>query len=279
MSLDALFSITSFVPVFVLVLFRIAGLMLYAPLLGSGRIPKRVKALLAIILALGMAPGVARPAALPMTTWGVAAAIAGELAFGLAMGIILSFVFVAAQWAGEIVGQEMGLNLSEVFDPQFGGASSVVGDFYYMLTLVIFLAIGGHRQMIRGIRASFDTLPLLSVGINASVFDLLVRMLGSATTLAIRLAAPLMVTMLIVDLTMGFLAKTMPQLNIMTTGMSLKSMVGVLVLLVAISLNGTTSVLVEGINQFMGAVQSAWQAPAATARVTARLTAGAHRAG
>jgi len=274
MSVSALLSFTSFVPVFVLVLFRVAGLMLYAPLLGSARIPKRVKALLAIVLALGLAPTITVPPVLPATAWGTALAIGGEMAFGLAMGIILSFVFIAAQWAGQMVGQEMGLNLSEVFDPQFGGASSVVGDFYYFLTLVIFLGVGGEMQMIRGIRASFDALPLLSVGINHSVFDLLVRMLTSATTLAVRLAAPLMVTMLIVDLTMGFLAKTMPQLNIMTTGMSLKSMIGVFVLFIAISLNGTSSVLVQGINDFLGGVQSAWHG-----MTVAPVSAAVHRAG
>src|SRR6478609_8452750 len=116
MSIDQLLN---FVPVFVLVLFRIAGLMLFAPLLGSAKIPKRVKVLLALVLAMGMTAGVARPAHLPESTWGMA----------------LGIVFISAQWAGEIIGQQMGFNLNEVFDPQMGAASSVVGDIYYFLTL------------------------------------------------------------------------------------------------------------------------------------------------
>jgi flagellar biosynthetic protein FliR len=251
----------NFVPVFVLVLFRIAGLMLFAPLLGSAQIPKRVKAMLAIIVALGMTASVPRPAHLPETTWGVALAIGGEMMFGLAMGMVLSFVFVSVQWAGEIIGQQMGFNLSEVFDPQFGAASSVIGDLYYFLTLAIFLLVDGHRQMIRGIRESFDSLPLMSVGINASVLDLVIRMFESATMLAIRLAAPVLVTMLVVDLTLGFLGKTMPQLNVMTAGLSMKSLIGVIVMIIGLTLYSTPSVIGDSVNQMLNTVRLAWHTP------------------
>jgi flagellar biosynthetic protein FliR len=251
-----------FVPVFVLVLFRIAGLMLFAPLLGSAKIPKRVKVLLALVLAMGMTNGVARPAQLPVTTWGVALGIGGEMMFGLAMGMVLSFVFISAQWAGEIIGQQMGFNLNEVFDPQMGAASSVVGDIYYFLTLAIFLMVDGHRQMIRGIHESFDALPLLSVGINASVLDLIVRMLESATTLAIRLAAPVLVTMLVVDLTLGFLGKTMPQLNVMTAGLSVKSLIGLIVMVIGLALYSTPNVISDAVNESMHAARVVWSTPA-----------------
>src|SRR5215204_4286981 len=108
----------NFVPTFVLVFFRLAGMMLFAPLFGSSRIPRRVRALLVLVLALGVMPGVPK-AALPDNTWQLAVAIGGEMAFGLAMGMALSLVFVAAQWAGELIGQQMGISLGGVLDPQF----------------------------------------------------------------------------------------------------------------------------------------------------------------
>jgi|SRR5580658_9805154 flagellar biosynthetic protein FliR len=251
-----------YVPVFVLALFRIAGLLMYAPLFGSAKIPRRVKALFAIILAMGMTGGIARPVNLPPTVWGVAVAIGGELIFGFAIGMVFSFVFIAAQWAGQIIGQQIGFNLSEVFDPQYGGSSSVVGDLYYMLTLVVFLFVDGHRQMIRGIRYSFDSLPLMSVGMNMSVFDLVLRMLEATTVLAVRLAAPLLVTMMVVDLALGFLGKTMPQLNVMTAGMSVKSMIGLVVLIIGVSMFSTPSVLETAIADSMQVVQTALHSPA-----------------
>jgi flagellar biosynthetic protein FliR len=255
MSLDG---VLKFVPVFVLVLFRITGFMLFAPLFGSTRIPRQVRVLFAIILAAGLTTTVTPPMHLPQTSWGVALAFGGELCFGLAMGMVLSFVFIAAQWAGEIIGQQMGFNLAETFDPSFSQGSTLVGDLYYMLTLVVFLAIHGHRLMIRGLRDSFDSLPLLSVGINESIFDLIISMLQSCTMLAIRLAAPILVTMLIVDLTLGFLGKTMPQLNVPAMGQSVKAVVGMVVLIIGLTLYSTPNVIQIGLEESLDAVRLVW---------------------
>ena len=244
------------VPTFALVLFRVAGMMLFAPLFGSSRIPRRVKALLVIVLAFGLMPSVPVPPVLPDTTWVLALAIAGELVFGLAMGMVLSFTFIAAQWAGEMIGQQMGLNLSEVFDPQFGSGGSIVGEFYFMLTLVIFLAMGGHHAMISGVRASFDALPLLTVGMSPSLLDLIVGLLQSAATLAIQLAGPTFVTMLVVDVAMGFVSKTMPQLNVMSAGLSMKSVIGMGVLIIGMTL--TSGVIGERVMESMHAVTNLW---------------------
>ena len=163
--------------------------MVFAPLFGSGKIPRRVKAMLAIVLSLGIAAGIPLPQQMPQTTWDVALGIGGEICFGLAMGTILSFVFIATQWAGEMIGHQMGLNISEVLDPQFGAAGSLIGDMYFILTLVAFLAVGGHRVMLMAVQQSFKALPLMSVGINQSLFDLLTGLL-SATSLAVQLGRP-----------------------------------------------------------------------------------------
>src|SRR3982750_2323749 len=132
-----------FVPAYVLVVFRLAGLMIFAPLLGSGRIPRRIKVMMALVLSAGMCVSIKAPVSLPETNWELAIGIGGEIAFGLAMGIVLSFTFIAVQWAGEMIGQQMGLNMSEVLDPQFGGAGSLIGDLYFMLALVVFLTVRG----------------------------------------------------------------------------------------------------------------------------------------
>src|SRR3954447_23744184 len=105
-----------FVPVFVLVFFRIAGLMLAAPFLGSTKIPKRVKVLLALVLAAGLVSRV-KNVHLPDNVLQLAFGIGGELVFGLIMGLGLSLAFIAVTWAGEMMGQQMGMNIAETFDP------------------------------------------------------------------------------------------------------------------------------------------------------------------
>lgn len=234
-------AILNLIPVYVLVFVRVAAMTIYAPMLGSGEVPKRVRAMICIVLAFAVAQGVAPPVA-PVSSMGMlVVGMIGEIAFGLAIGMILSFFFVAAQWSGQIVGQQMGLNLSEVFDPQFGSQGSVVGTLYYMLTLVVFLSINGHRAMIIGLRDSFTSVPLLSVGISRNMLDVFISLFQGATELALRMASPVLLTMVVVDIALGFVGKTMPQLNIMSAGLSIRVVLGMLVLMLGIGL--TTQVM------------------------------------
>lgn len=245
-------------PTFVLVFFRIAGMMVFAPFFGSSRIPRRLKAMIALVLAFTLASTVP-PVQLPGHTWELTLGIAGELVFGIAMGMALSFTFIAAQWAGEIIGQQMGMNLSEVFDPQFGSQSTLIGDLYFMLTLVIFLLIRGHHAMLIGLRHSFDALPLLSVGMDAAVLNMLIGLFHACAMLSLQLAAPMLVTMLVVDVALGFIGKTMPQFNVMTAGLSMRSGIGLCVIIVGISL--TSDVITGALLDSLGAVQTAMTTP------------------
>ncbi len=252
----------NFVPVFVLVLVRVAAMMMFAPILGSSRIPRRVKALLAVMLTLGFASGVTAPATLPQTLWELTIGIGGEIVFGLAMGTVMSMSFIAAQWAGEMIGQQMGFNLSEVFDPQYGSHGSLIGDFYYMIATVTFLTIGGHHAMIRGVQESFHYLPLLTVGMNAPLLSLLTGLIQSSASIAFQMAAPVLVTMLIVDLALGLIGKAMPQFNVMAVGMSMRSIVGMLIIIVGIGL--TSDVITQSIAEGLATVSAAWRGAVAT---------------
>lgn len=219
-----------FVPSFVLVFFRLAGMMLTTPLFGSARIPRRLKVMLALVMTVGMMPGVAPPVQMPATSWEMTLGIAGELVFGLAIGMAVSLVFVAVNWAGDVIGQQMGLGIGAALDPQFGQSSSVVGDFYFFLALVIFLIINGHHALLRGVHTTFQTLPLLSIRMDFGLLDMIVGLLHGATALCIKLAAPILITMLAVDVVLGFLGKTLPQINVMSAGLPLRAMAGIAII-------------------------------------------------
>src|SRR6185437_3136968 len=94
---------------------------------------------------------------------------------------------------------------------------SLIGDAYFMLTLVVFLVVGGHRAMLQGVFTSFKILPLLSPGID----EPLVHMLAAT---------------LVVDLVLGLIGKTMPQMNVMTLGVSLRTVVGLIIVFVGLGL-------------------------------------------
>jgi len=251
-----------FVQLFVLVFFRTAGLMLAAPLFGSSRIPRRVKVMLALVLALGLVNRVHVPPHMPGDNIQLAAGVAGELVFGLLMGLGMSLAFTAITWGGEIIGQQMGFTLGETFDPQYGQGGSIVGDLYLMLTLIIFMAIRGHHAMIEGLAASFDSLPLLGAGIDKGLFDLFIGLLTAATVLAFKVAAPMLVTMLVVDVALGFIGKSVPQINVMNAGLTLRSGLGIAVLVVGLML--TSEIMRGALFDSVSSITNAWTAkPAA----------------
>jgi len=250
----------NFVPLFVLVFFRTAGLMLAAPLFGSAKIPRRVKVMLALVMSVGLVNNVTVPPNLPDNPLQLAFGVGGELVFGLIMGLGLSLTFIAISWAGEIMGQQMGFNLAETFDPAMGSGGSLVGDLYFMLTLVIFMFIGGHRAMVLGLAASFKTLPVLHAGMSQGLFDLFASLLTAATVLAVKVAAPMLVTMLVVDVALGFLGKTVPQINVMNAGLTLRAGLGIAVLVVGLIL--TSEVMRDSLYDSLVQITDVWRSKA-----------------
>ena len=249
----------AFAPVYAVAFFRVAGLFLYAPLFGSARIPRRVKLLLAAVMTLGAMPAIPATVRIPDSIWGVAAAITGELLFGLALGLALSMAVVAAQWAGQMVSQQLGFQLGQTIDPQYGSAGSLVGDLYAMFALVVFLLIGGHRQAVQGLCASFHAIPLLSASINQPLFDLLLAMFASTAELALRLAAPTFVALFAVDIALGCIGKTMPQMNLMTAGLSVRAGLGLVVVVLGLGL--TYRVLADALQGDLDAARIVWATP------------------
>lgn len=225
-------------PSFAAALTRVGAMFIFAPFFGSAKIPKRVKALTAIALAFCVTANLP-PVAWPPTVWHLAAGIAGELLFGLAMGTTMSLVFVGAQWAGEVIGQQLGFNLGQVFDPQFAGGT-VISDMLYMLSLTIFLFLNGHHALMIALNDSFAHLPVFTAGVGDGALEVIFGLMTSCTTLAMKLSAPILATMIVTDLVLGFLSKTMPQLNIMSMGQNLRALIGMGVLVAGLVITSET---------------------------------------
>jgi flagellar biosynthesis protein FliR len=242
---------------FLLALVRVGAVLALVPAFGGMHVSRRLRALLAMALTFGLMPVISsQPQNLPQSDGGMILALAGELITGAGMGVAFAMLFAAAHWAGELIAQQMGLSLGETFDPQNGAHGSVLGQAYFLVTVVVFFAIGGHHAMIRALAISFEKLPLMSFPSNAGVVNLLVGLLTSATGLAIQLAAPSFITMLIVDLVLGMLSKTIPQLNLLSVGTPVRAVVGLIVLAAGFAL--TTGVIKNAIADSFNSVESAW---------------------
>ncbi|MEL7239722.1 MAG: flagellar biosynthetic protein FliR [Planctomycetota bacterium] len=263
---------------FCLVFFRITGLMITAPLIGSDRIPRRVKILFASLVSVLTVTTLPAdqfaniPAMLEGSLWLIAMGIGGEIAFGLCVGILLSMTFIAVQWAGGLAGQQMGFNLAGNFNPASDFGGSPLGDAFYILAVMVFLLMDGHHMMMLGLRGSFDALPPLSVGLNADLFDTFCNMLAAATILVVRVAAPVAVAMLVVDMSLGMVGKTIPQMNLLSVGLSVRALVGLGVVIFGLGFTGI--VIANSLDEAMYVVELIWKTPADTALAEGQVIGG-----
>ena len=223
------------VPVFVLVASRLAGLLMFQPVVGGYAVPRNFQVLLVLALAAMVTPFVNLQAGAPATAGGIVIAMASELLLGILMGLVVRMCFLGLQLGAQIVAQEAGLAFGRVADPSTGAQQSIFSSMYLQLGAVIFLIIGGHRVLLAVALDTFDAIPLLGdPGTFVRGVDLLFDAMTLGGVIAVRLSAPVILTLFLVTAAMGFISRTVPQLNILTVGFSVKGLVGFV--LMAISL-------------------------------------------
>jgi flagellar biosynthetic protein FliR len=227
-------------PVFLLILFRLGGLFLSAPIFAGSHLPVSFKAGLALSLAVSLYPLLSNRAlpARVMEPSSLALSIVGEVAIGVVIGLAARLLFVGVSLAGEMAGVQMGLGIANVVDPQFPQQASVVAQFMELMTILTFMSLHGHHAFLEAVWASFESIPLgmFSGAAAAGAASVLVTLFGKGLILAIKLSSPIMVAVLITNVAIGLLARVVPQLNFFAFGLSVTFVVGLLTLLASLPL-------------------------------------------
>ena len=195
------------------------------PVLHTTDAPVQYRALLAFALSLTIMPSqwfveVVEPDTLPA----FAIMIAAELLIGLAMGLGLYILFAGISLAGELVGHVGGLQASQIFDPVSGDQVPLMARAYQFLAITVFALIGGLNVLVMTLLDTFVSIPIGTIGFKPDVAYSLVIILNTSFVLALRIAAPVLIATLISMLVMGLLSKTLPQLNLMSVGFGINSM-------------------------------------------------------
>lgn len=215
-------------PAFMLVVSRVSGIVITAPLLGSTVIPARIKAGLVIAISATMFPVLVPSLPADVAVSGVLSALVGELTVGLVIGVGLSVILLAVQMTGMIVGQQAGLSLASAFDPMTQTRSSVIGQIYFLTATVVFLLMDGHRSMMRILLSSFESIPAMTFKMQEATLVVLLDLMMSSIVLAVKLAAPMIIALLLAKAGLGFLSRTMPQLHILSVGFAIFVGIGML---------------------------------------------------
>jgi flagellar biosynthesis protein FliR len=211
---------------------RIIGMIALVPGLDAAFVPPLVRLGLAGGVGMAMGSLIARPspAVLALTPEGYLLMLLGELALGAVIGFCLSCLLEAARLAGELVDLQIGFRAGELYDPLGGTSSSILGRLWYLAALVFFFQVNGHHWLIAGLARSYEVCPVGALVYQRQVGLLAGEMVLALFALSLRIAAPVVASLILADLTLGLVGRGMPQMNILLVGMPAKILVGLVAL-------------------------------------------------
>lgn len=208
---------------FVLTLMRISIVMFLLPVFSTQNIPMSVRGAASIVITLGIWPHVALPGAMLMThPANIAIMLLGEAVLGLILGLVVEFLFMGIQAGGELLGFQMGFAMIQFADPITGNQTGASAFFLWMVSLLTFLSLDGHLYMLKGFAATFDLIPVGGLFIGRAVFDQMLIFSANMFLLALKICAPVMVALFTVEVALGLINRTSPQIRIMEFGFPVK---------------------------------------------------------
>lgn len=233
--MESLLIISQRIDIFLLVLARVSGIMQTAPLFSSQRIPAIIRVGLAALIALVVVIVRREPGTEVASLFHLAMMIATEFLLGAILGFAVNLVVVAVQIAGQLIDMQMGFGIVNVLDPQTGIQVPLIGNFQYLLALLVLLGMDGHHLIISAIVKSYDFVPLGGMKIDATVTAFLVKLFCGMWVSAMKIGLPVTAALLVSDLALGIVARTVPQMNVFIVGLPVKIALGFVLLLVVVA--------------------------------------------
>ncbi|EMG37846.1 flagellar biosynthetic protein FliR [Desulfocurvibacter africanus PCS] len=216
---------------FLLTLMRISLVLFIMPFFGGKVTPVPLKAALCLILTIALWPTLSFPGQqLPANTWAIVVMLIGEITLGLVMGIVVNVLFAAVQTGGSLIGFQMGFSMVNVADPMTGTNESITAHFMYMVTFMTFLILDGHLLLLRALAESFQRIPPGGLYLSPALAREVLGMSSQIFVLGIKIAAPVMVAVFLVDLAIALVGRAAPQMSILSFGFPLKIITGFLFL-------------------------------------------------
>lgn len=219
---------------FGLLLVRPAMMVAAAPPLGAVYAPAPVRLGFALLLTLAVTPVVSTPTDIGLLD--MAAIVAREMAIGLALALAIRAVVAGAEMAGSLTGYQMGFSYGSLIDPQSGVRNSMFSVLYANLAIITFLISNGHHSMIRALSSSYAQLPIGLGHIDRSLVSVVSGMLGVVFVLGVRLATPLILVLLVVEIALGLIGRAAPAINLQAVSQPIRIVIGLVVIVSLVSM-------------------------------------------
>ena len=210
----------------------ITAFMAASPLWGHSSVPNQAKVGLAALIAIVIAPILPAMPDIAVMSWAGVGIMIEQILIGLAMGLVMHIMFAVVQAAGDFIGLQMCLAFASFFDTSSGTNIMVLSRILYMITLLMFLAMNGHLMVLETLIMSFQTLPIGIGTFNPGAFELLARYAGTIFASGMLLALPLVGSLLTINLALGILNRSAPQLTVFNIGFPTSLIVGLILMMV-----------------------------------------------
>jgi flagellar biosynthetic protein FliR len=217
-----------YVPNFLFILLRAGIVLMLVPFFGSANFPPQFRIGVAVAVSLVLTPVVE----FRLVNASITATVMREVMFGLIYGLVARFVFYAVDIAGQIMSSVTGLSMATAFDPEIG-PSTEISRLYTIIATLLFLAMNAHHDLIAVFVKSYEWLPAGSLHAGTLV-ALAVSFTSKIFVVALKLSAPIVIIMLVVNILLGFIYKAAPQMNIFFVGQPVYISVGLLTMLISL---------------------------------------------
>lgn len=229
------------VGIFLAILLRLSLILFVLPFFGANDIPKTVKASIAIALAmilyLILHESVAPLSLEPITLLRIAV---GEMVFSTVISLAILIVFAAFQFAGEIIGFQIGFGFAQVADPQTGAQIMVISQFFQLLATLIFFSLNGHHMILTALVDSYKAMPVGGFILTTATYDKIIFLSGKLFVIGIKMAAPVMAVFFLTQIGLGLVARFSPEINILMVSFPLTIILGFVFIALSTSIWGDT---------------------------------------
>ena len=222
---------------FLLFLVRASGFIMVAPFFSFRAIPMQLRAGLAVVLAIiltNLNTGLAPSELLSVNSFLLVAL--HEALIGIFIGFCLGLLFVVIEFAGSMMGFQIGFGVVNVLNPQTNEQNPIVSSFLFVVVFLLTLSLRLHHAFIMVWVRSYEITPVGAATIHPEDWMLVGKLAAEIFYLAMQLALPVMITLFLLDFILGIMARTMPTLNVFLVGLPLKVMIGLIFIGVIVSL-------------------------------------------
>lgn len=220
---------------FVLAMGRVGAMVMLAPVLGGRTMPMPIKIMVTLILTLFClsATGLAVQPVSLSTEW-FTVLIIKEMLIGFLIAFTITVVIAGCQAAGEFMGFQMMFTAASTFMAYTQERTTVISNYFYVFAVLIFVAIDGHHWMIQTLVKSFELIPVMALPRHFGPLQSWVSFFGRLFEVGLHLALPLMGTLLITNLMLAMVARTLPQLNVFVVGLPVQILSGIMLMMVMV---------------------------------------------